>query len=167
MLLALRLQLYELFQLRFICFDAHWYIQVERALHFWSKLPVSDETANQPAVKPFNKRKAKTAKSEPLDDPPEEANASGDTRKEEEDCFGKIKEFSADLWGSYTKQWIIGAKGLSFDSEAIMQPLVDAATEALDQGSSKRSSSVAPILNLDQSSCSRVNIAEGIISDAE
>jgi hypothetical protein len=37
------------------------------------------------------------ADSQPLNDPPEKANASDDTRKKEEYHFGRIEEFNADI----------------------------------------------------------------------
>ena len=101
MLLALQLQLYELYlTLLYIYFNAHQYIQVEHAVGFWANLSVSDKTTNQSAVKPFNKHKGKTVKSEPdsqpLNNPPKEANASKGLRKNKDDCFSRIEEFNTD-----------------------------------------------------------------------
>ena len=50
--------------------------------------------------------------------------------KKEKDPFGKIDEFNADLWGSKTDQWMIGAVGKGFDSMGIMQPLIDIASNS-------------------------------------
>jgi hypothetical protein len=140
-------------------------IQVEHTVGFWANLPVSAETANQPAIKPFNKRKSKTANSQPLNDPPEEASASDDTRKKEEDRFGRIEEFNADIWNLVTKDWIISALDKSFDGMAIMQPLVQTAMQVSAQGNSKRSCLEASRSSIGPSSHLHCKIAEGVISD--
>ena len=117
-------------------------------------------------VKPFNKCKNKTVDPQPLklplDDPPEEANASNDTKKEG-DCFGRIEEFNADIWGLATKGWIAGALKKGFDSMAIMQPLLDM-VQVSAQGSSKRSH---PRPNIGLSTESHCKIAEGVVSDSK
>jgi hypothetical protein len=69
------------------------------------------------------------ADSQPLNDLPKEANASDDTRKKEEDCFSRIKEFNANIWNLVMKDWIIGTLDKSFDSMAIMQPLIQTVTQ--------------------------------------
>jgi hypothetical protein len=116
-------------------------------------------------VKPFNKRKSKMADSQPLNDPPEEANASDDTRKKEEDHFGRIEEFNTDIWNLTTKDLIVGALDKSFDSMAIMQPLVQMATQVPAQGNSKRSCLDASRSSIGPSSHLHCKIAEGVISD--
>lgn len=158
----------------YIYFDAHQYIQVERAVGFWANLSVSDKTANQSAVKPFNKRKGKTVKSEPepepdsqpLDNPSEEANASTSSTKKEDDCFGKIEEFNADAWTTAMKGWVAGALDKGLDSMAIMQPLVDAAMLVSAQGNLNRTR-LASLSSIGPSSHSRCKIAEGAIPDSE
>ena len=176
--LASQHRLYELIQLRLIYILVLISIQVERAVCFWANLKVSAKTADQPAIKPFNKRgkgKSKMATSEPdsqcLNDPPAEANASGDTTNKEEDNFGWIPEFKADLWRTSTKDWVDGALRRGFDSKAIMQPLIDAAMKISTQGSLKstvhrsRLEDVRPTIG--PSSQSRREILGGIVSDSE
>ncbi len=172
MLLASRLWLYELYlTLLYIYFNAHQYIQVERAVGFWANLSVSDKTANQSAVKPFNKCKGKTVKlepdSQPLNNPPKEANASKGSRKNEDDCFGRIEEFNADAWSMAMKGWVTGALHKGFDSMAIMQPLVDVAMLVTVQGNLNRTHLVASSSAIGPSSHSCCEIAEGAISNLE
>jgi hypothetical protein len=116
-------------------------------------------------VKLFNKYKSKMANSQPLNDPPKEANASGDTRKKEEDCFSRIEEFNADIWNLAMKDWIVGTLDKSFDSMAIMQPLVQMVMQVSAQGSLKRSHLEASRFSIRPSSHLRCKIAEGIISN--
>ncbi len=171
-LLASQLRLYKLYlTLLYIYFDAHQYIQVECAVGFWANLSVSDKTANQSVVKPFNKRKGKMVKSEPdsqpLDNPPEEANASKGSRKNEDDCFGRIEEFNADAWSAAMKGWVAGTLHKGFDSMAIMQPLVNVAMLVTVQGNLNRTCLIALSSAIGPSSHSRCKIAEGAISNSE
>ena len=122
-------------------------------------------------VKPFNKRKGKTVKSEPdsqpLNNPPEEANASKGSRKNEDDCFGRIEEFNTDAWSTATKGWVTGALHKGFDSMAIMQPLVNVAMLVTVQGNLNRTCLIALSSAIGPSSHSRCKIAEGAISNSE
>ncbi len=172
MLLALRLWPYELYlTLLYIYFNAHQYIQVERAIGFWANLSVSNKTTSQSAVKPFNKCKGKMVKSEPdsqpLDNPPEEANASKGLRKNKDNCFSRIEEFNTDVWSMATKGWVAGTLHKGFDSMAIMQPLVDVAMWVTVQGNLNRTHLVALLSAIGPSSHSCCKIAEGAISNLE
>ena len=105
--------------------------------------------------------------SQPLNDTPEEVNISADTRKKEEDRFGRIEEFNADMWSRATKGWVNGALHKGFDSMAIMQPLVNAAMEVSTLGSLVRTRPEASASTIGPSSGSRSKIVEGAISDSE
>jgi hypothetical protein len=141
-------------------------IQVERAVGFWANLPISAKTADQPAVKPFNKCKLKVElDSQPLNDPSEEANASGDTTKEREDRFGRIEEFNSDRWSKATNSWIIGALDKGYDSMRNMEHLIEATKKVPVSGGSIRSRVDAPSgSTIGPTSPSRCKIAEGNIS---
>jgi hypothetical protein len=105
------------------------------------------------------------ANSQPLNDPPEEANASDDIRKKEEDHFSRIEEFNANIWNLMTKDWIISTLDKSFDSMAIMQPFVQMVMQVSAQSNLKRSHLEASRSSIGPSSHSCCKIAKGVISD--
>jgi hypothetical protein len=87
---------------------------------FWANLKLNSKNEDEPAVKPFNKRKGRTIKPEAsVSNPLEQDN----------DTFGKIDEFNSDTWSVKTNDWIKGALYKGFDSMAIMQPLVNEAQQ--------------------------------------
>jgi hypothetical protein len=88
-------------------------------------------------------------------------------RKKEEDRLSRIEEFNTDIWNLATKDWIVSALDKSFDSMAIMQPLVQVATQVSAQGNLKRSRLEASRSSIRPSSHSRCKITEGVISDDE
>ena len=90
----------------------------------------------------------------------------GSKSKKEEDLFGKIEEFNADMWSKFTKDWIVGALDKGFDSMAIMQPLIDTAMEVSAQASSSMSRHEVSA-GVGPSSGSRCKIVKGVIDDSE
>jgi hypothetical protein len=72
------------------------------------------------------------------------------------------------MWSSATKGWIAGALDKGFDSMAIMQPLIDTATQGSVSGGSNRSRPEASTsAAIGPSSSSHCKIVEGVISDFE
>lgn len=126
---------------------------------FWANLKLNDENENEPAVKPFNKRKGKSIKSE---------TSVGNPLEQDNYTFGKIDEFNLDTWSVKTNDWIKGALDKGFDSMAIMQPLIDEAQQATRRsGLHNYRNEAAAATAVGPSSQSRCKIVEGAVSDSD
>ena len=126
---------------------------------FWANLKLNSKNEDEPAVKPFNKRKGRTIKPEAsVSNPLEQDN----------DTFGKIDEFNSDTWSVKTNDWIKGALYKGFDSMAIMQPLVNEAQQtALRSNLHSNRTEAAVAAAIGPSSQSRCTIVEGVVSDSD
>jgi hypothetical protein len=126
---------------------------------FWANLQLNNKNENEPAVKPFNKRKGKSIKSEA---------AVGNALEQENDTFGKIDEFNLDTWSVKTNDWIKGALDKGFDSMAIMQPLIDEAQQVARRSSLHSNHAKTAVVDaVGPSSQSRCKIVEGAVSDSD
>ncbi|KAM6494802.1 hypothetical protein JOM56_009425 [Amanita muscaria] len=113
---------------------------VERIIRFWEKMPES--AADQPAAKPFNKRKTKPVKIELTDTAANAAiSGNGDNRH-------KISEFNLDRWSAPTRDWVALAVKAKFDSASVMQALTDKA-KACVYGTEPSATSSKPVAVLD------------------